>query len=145
MPRDAMQALPMPSWGVCLSVCQSGCVSVSRVFETSKHIFKPFFFTFSRPIILVFLAIFRREPLDRGVEHRGLQPCTWGMKRFAILDKFSFISEMIQGRAIWNASGNSYATYRMVPSPMTLNDPTQSSRNRGHAIFDIEYLRNGTR
>jgi len=33
--------------------------------------------------------------------------------------------------------------YRMVPFLMTVNDP--SPRFHGHALFDVEYLRNSTR
>jgi len=46
LPRDAMQARPMSSCGVCLSVCLSVCVSVTFVnsVKTNKKIIK-FFFT----------------------------------------------------------------------------------------------------
>jgi len=45
MPRDAMQALPMPSWGVCLSVCLSvspavcQCHVCSKLVNTSSNLF----------------------------------------------------------------------------------------------------------
>jgi len=51
LPRDAMQARPMPSCGVCLSVC----VSVTFVYsvKTNKHIFKFFSPSDSQTILVI--------------------------------------------------------------------------------------------
>jgi len=73
LPRDAMQARPMPSCDGCLSICLFSCPFVNSV-KTNKHIFKKF----SRPSHSSFsvpncMAIFRREP--EGVE------CRWGWQK----------------------------------------------------------------
>jgi len=57
---------------------------------------------------------------------RRMQKCRWGMKYRdfpPIHVSCFFFTEMIQDRVIvWNANRNSYAIYRMVPFPLTLND-----------------------
>ena len=54
LPRDAMQARPMPSCGVCLSVCLSDCVSVTFVHsvKTTKDIFEIFSLSGSQAILV---------------------------------------------------------------------------------------------
>ena len=42
----------------------------------------------------------------------------------------------------WRTNRKSYIVYRTAPFSLTFNDPY--ARFQGHAIFDAEYLRNGT-
>jgi len=51
---------------------------------------------------------------------------------------------MVQHRAMlqWPTNSKSYMIYRTVPFSMTSNDPYPQFQ--GHAIFDAEYLTNGT-
>ena len=84
---------------VCLPVCLSACLSVTRRYcvETAKRILELFHrlrlhhssFFQSIPNVI---AIFRRYP--KGVE------CRVGMKNIAIFDQYRFISEMTQDRTI---------------------------------------------
>jgi len=83
LPRDAMQARPMSSCGVCLSVRPSVCLlSVTFVdhVKTNKHIiknFSPLGTLHSNFSVPNGIAIFRREPPppNRGVE------CRWGVQK----------------------------------------------------------------
>ena len=101
LPRDAMQARPMPPRGVCLSA------RLSRFFvnsvKTSKHIFKIFAPSGSETI-LVFpyqyvIAIFRQVPPNWGVE------CRWGRHKWRfwttswlLIDEYNSARLTIGGR-----------------------------------------------
>jgi len=75
LPRDAMQARPMSSCGVCPSVCLSRSYILSKRINIPSKLFHrrvatPFFFSATNGI-----AIFRRESPNEGVE------CRWGKQK----------------------------------------------------------------
>jgi len=78
-PRDAMQARPMPSCGVCLSVCMS--VSFVHFAKMNKRVFEFFSLSTSQAILVFFvpnvMAIFRRE----SPSPNGSVECRWGRQK----------------------------------------------------------------
>ena len=77
LPRDAMQARPMLSCGVCLSVCVS--VTFVHFVKTNKHVFKFFSPSGSHTILVFPLQTSWRysegDPPNGGVE------CRWGRQK----------------------------------------------------------------
>jgi len=80
------------------------------------------------------MAIFRRVPPNGGTE------CRYGMKRGNFQQISRFISETIQDRAIVTIERDtdSYAIYRVLLFPMTLNDP--QLRFQGHTIIKAAFV-----
>ena len=85
--------------------------------KTSKHIIKLFSASGSHTIV-----VFPYQTSRRGHPHRGVE-CRCDMKKRHFRPISRFISDMIIG-LIRNRNANrmSYAIYRIVPFPMTLND-----------------------
>jgi len=75
-PRDAMQALPMPSCGVCPSVSPS--VTFVNSVKTNKHIFK-LMSPSSSQTILFFPYKTSRQYSD-GIPNGGVE-CRWGRQK----------------------------------------------------------------
>jgi len=126
----------MPWQDVCPSVCLSVCLShagivskrpnVSTNFLNHGVAARPHHSSFSTPNVM---AIFRRVPPNGDTE------CRYGMKSGNFQQISRFISETIQDRAMVTIERDtdSYAIYRVLLFPMTLNDP--QLKFQGHTII----------
>jgi len=117
---------------LCLSVCLSHAGIVSKRPNVSSNFLnhgvaaRPQHSSFSTPNVM---AIFRRVLPNGSIE------CRYGMKSGNFQQISRFISETTQDRAIVTIERDtdSYAIYRVLLFPMTLNDP--QLRFQGHTII----------
>ena len=110
-----MHSAEMPWQVVCLSVCLSVCQSVCLSVRHTPVLCAKFFY--STILVLTFsipnrMAIFRRGPPNGGVECNGYDFST----------NISFISELMQDRAIVTMEGEYHESALKLSNGTILND-----------------------
>ena len=101
----------------CLSVCLSVRPSHAGIECKRLYVSAIFLPSFS-PTILVFPYQTGREPLNGGVECKGV----WKKSRFSTNRSLYLANDARQPQLLWKANRKPHPSFRMVPVWMTLSD-----------------------